>query len=110
MDLGILITGAVGMVTTIVSGFTSYIFTRKKYISEVDSNYIKNMEKSLEFYQKITESNEKKLEHILKENENMSNELVELKSTINSIVDKICMNTTCVTRYIDPNILNYINK
>lgn len=110
MDLGILITGAVGMMTTIVSGFTSYIFTRKKYISEVDSNYIKNMEKSLEFYQKITESNEKKLEHILKENENMSNELVELKSTINSIVDKICMNTTCPTRYIDPNILNYINK
>lgn len=110
MDLGILITGAVGMMTTIVSGFTSYIFTRKKYISEVDSNYIKNMEKSLEFYQKITESNEKKLEHILKENENMSNELVELKSTINSIVDKICMNTTCTTRYIDPNILNYINK
>ena len=110
MDLGILITGAVGMMTTIVSGFTSYIFTRKKYISEVDSNYIKNMEKSLEFYQKITESNEKKLEHILKENENMSNELVELKSTINSIVDKICMNTTCSTRYIDPNILNYINK
>lgn len=110
MDLGILITGAVGMMTTIVSGFTSYIFTRKKYISEVDSNYIKNMEKSLEFYQKITESNEKKLEHILKENENMSNELVELKSTINSIVDKICMNTACPTRYIDPNILNYINK
>ena len=110
MDLGILITGAVGMMTTIVSGFTSYIFTRKKYISEVDSNYIKNMEKSLEFYQKITESNEKKLEHILKENENMSNELVELKSIINSIVDKICMNTTCSTRYIDPNILNYINK
>ena len=110
MDLGILITGAVGMMTTIVSGFTSYIFTRKKYISEVDSNYIKNMEKSLEFYQKIAESNEKKLEHILKENENMSNELVELESTTNSIVDKICMNTTCATRYIDPNILNYINK
>ena len=56
MDLGILITGAVGMMTTIVSGFTSYIFTRKKYISEVDSNYIKNMEKSLEFYQKIISS------------------------------------------------------
>jgi len=39
----ILITGAVGLVSTIVSGWVSWIFARKKYNTEVDSNYIKNL-------------------------------------------------------------------
>ena len=47
IDLGILITGGIGLVTTIVSGWTSWFFARKKYDSEVDSNLINNMKESI---------------------------------------------------------------
>ena len=40
IDTGILITALIGMVTTFVSGWTSWFFTRKKYNSEVDQNLI----------------------------------------------------------------------
>ena len=37
IDLGILITGGIGLVTTIVSSWASWFFARKKYNSEVDN-------------------------------------------------------------------------
>lgn len=49
IDLGILITGGIGLITTIVSGWASWFFARKKYDSEVDSNLINNMKESLDF-------------------------------------------------------------
>ena len=53
IDLGILITGGIGVVTTIASGWASWFFARKKYNSEVDNQLIKNMNESLEFYKKL---------------------------------------------------------
>jgi len=47
---GIIITGILGFISTIVSGWTSWFFARKKYNTEVDSNLIANMQQSLEFY------------------------------------------------------------
>ena len=43
IDLGVIITGVIGLVTSITSGWLSYLFTRKKYNSEVDENVIHNM-------------------------------------------------------------------
>lgn len=43
IDLGILITGGIGLITTVVSSWTSWFFARKKYNSEVDKNLIENM-------------------------------------------------------------------
>ena len=48
IDLGILITGGVGLITSIVSSWTTWFFARKKYNSEVDLNLVEKMEKSLE--------------------------------------------------------------
>lgn len=39
----LLITGGIGLVSTIVSGWVSWVFARKKYNSEVDGNLIENM-------------------------------------------------------------------
>ena len=44
IDLGILITGGVGIITTVISGWTSWFFARRKYNSEVDNNLIENMQ------------------------------------------------------------------
>ena len=38
IDVGILITWWIGLLTTIVSSWASYFFARKKYNTEVDSN------------------------------------------------------------------------
>ena len=46
----ILITGAVGLVSTIVSGQVSWVFARKKYNSEVDNNLIQNIQDSQQIY------------------------------------------------------------
>ena len=40
MDLSIIITGVVGLITTIGSSWTTWFLTRKKYNSEVDSTNI----------------------------------------------------------------------
>ena len=37
IDVGILITGGIGIITTIASGWASWFFARKKYNSEVDN-------------------------------------------------------------------------
>ena len=60
IDVGILITGGIGLLTTIVSSWASYFFARKKYNTEVDSNEIENLKKSLEFYEEIVRDNNKK--------------------------------------------------
>ena len=71
IDLGILITGGIGLITTIVSGWTSWFFARKKYNSEVDSNLINNMKDSLEFYKKLSDDNRNRLEEVLKRNDEL---------------------------------------
>ena len=50
MGIEIIITGAVGLVTTVVGSWTSWVFARRKYNSEVDSNLIHNMQEALEYY------------------------------------------------------------
>ena len=68
IDLGILITGGVGIITTVISGWTSWFFARRKYNSEVDNNLIENMQQSLEFYKKLSDDNENRLDEVLKRN------------------------------------------
>lgn len=38
-----LVIALIGILSTIVSGWTSWFFARKKYNSEVDNNLIENM-------------------------------------------------------------------
>ena len=71
IDIGILITGGIGIVTTVASGFTSWFFTRKKYNSEVDNNVIQNMKESLDFYKQLSDDNKGRLEEILKRNDRL---------------------------------------
>ena len=58
----VLITGGAGLITTIVSGWVSWFFARRKYNIEVDSDEIENLKKSLEFYESIVKDNNKKLQ------------------------------------------------
>lgn len=98
IDVGILITGAVGLVTTIVSGWTSWFFARKKYNTEVDSNEIENLKKSLEFYENIVKDNNKKLAFYIDLAENNRVEVYRLKGVIHRLLNNSCLDNGCIKR------------
>lgn len=98
IDLGILITGGIGIITTIVSGGTSWFFARKKYNSEVDSNLINNMKESLDFYEKLSTDNRERLEEVLKRNTELEQEVGELRKQMFNLMSSICTDLTCQLR------------
>lgn len=95
IDLGILITGGIGLVTTIVSSWTSWFFARRKYDSEVDSNLINNMKETLGFYEQLSSDNKSRLEEVLKRNAELEEEVKELRKQVTAMISMICFDNTC---------------
>lgn len=109
IDLGILITGGVGIITTVISGWTSWFFARRKYNSEVDNNLIENMQQSLEFYKKLSDDNKNRLDEVLKRNEELEQEIRDLRKQMFSLVNSICTDLTCQLRKRNLNSFNEQN-
>lgn len=109
IDLGILITGGVGIITTVISGWTSWFFARRKYNSEVDNNLIKNMQQSLEFYKKLSDDNKNRLDEVLKRNAELEQEIRDLRKQMFSLMNSICTDLTCQLRKRNLNLLNEQN-
>lgn len=119
----ILITGGVGIISSIVSGWASWVFARKKYNSEVDGTLIENMQKSLEFYKNLSDDNEQRLdrvlednvalrqtvEELLRENKQLKREIDTLKDQVIKITTTICTDLSCQIRSKDYSTLNMIN-
>lgn len=94
----LLITGGIGLISTIVSGWVSWVFARKKYNSEVDHNLIENMENSLEFYKKLSDDNRTRLEEMAERNRVLEVEIQELRKQMLNLTMNICMDLTCANR------------
>lgn len=106
IDLGILITGGVGIITTVISGWTSWFFARRKYNSEVDNNLIENMQQSLEFYKKLSDDNKDRLDEVLKRNAELEQEIKDLRKQMFSLMNSICTDLTCQLRKRNLNLFN----
>lgn len=98
MDIDVLITGIIGLVTSIISAWASWFFARKKYDSEVDHNLIENMENSLEFYKKLSDDNRTRLEEMAERNKALEIEVQELRKQMLNLTMNICMDLTCANR------------
>lgn len=109
IDLGILITGGVGIITTVISGWTSWFFARRKYNSEVDNNLIENMQQSLEFYKKLSDDNKNRLDEVLKRNTELEQEIKDLRKQMFSLMNSICTDLTCQLRKRNLNLFNEQN-
>lgn len=109
IDLGILITGGVGIITTVISGWTSWFFARRKYNSEVDNSLIENMQQSLEFYKKLSDDNKNRLDEVLKRNAELEQEIKDLRKQIFSLMNSICTDLTCQLRKRNLNLFNEQN-
>lgn len=106
MDISILITGGVGLLTTIISSWTTWFFARRKYNSEVDSNLINNMKESLDFYEKLSTDNRERLEEVLKRNTELEQEVGELRKQLFNLMSSICTDLTCQLRKRNLNLFN----
>lgn len=109
MDIDVLITGGIGLVTSIISAWTSWFFARKKYNTEVDHNLIENMKDSLEFYKELSDDTKIRLEESIKRCNILEEELVLVNTEITSLRKQmldltlnICMDLTCKRRQRDP--------
>ena len=125
-NIDVLITGGIGICTTIIGSWTSWFFARKKYNSEVDHNVIENMKASLEFYTKLSDDNTHRLEALAKRNEELDKvnaeatkqnqilreEIHELRKQVLNLTLNICMDLTCADRVRDlkNKIINGKNK
>lgn len=101
-NIDIFATGLIGLFTTIVSGWTSWVFARKKYNSEVDSQVIANMKESLDFYKQLSDDNKERLDQVLQQNreilaqnaelieqnKKLQQEVEELKEQIKTLTEK----------------------
>lgn len=70
-----LLIGLGGLVTTVVSSFVSWGLAKRKYNVEVDHTVIENLEKSLEFYEKLSTHNQEKLTELVEENKHLRKEM-----------------------------------
>ena len=111
IDNGIVVTGFIGIISTIVGSWSSYFFTRKKYNSEVDLNLIDKMQKSLEFYMQLSEDNKHVLEETLNKvnkleerNDILEKENRELRNQMLAFMSQVCTDLSCSARK------NYIEK
>lgn len=103
MEIEVILTGIAGLITTIVSGWTSWFFARKKYNSEVDNQVITNMKESLEFYKALSDDNKVRLTEVLQQNKEILDqnarlldqntkleaEVKELKSKVEVLTSRI---------------------
>ena len=113
MGIEIIVTGAIGLVSTIVSSWVSWVFARRKYNSEVDSNLIHNMQEGLEYYKQLSDDNKTRIKEVLDENKQLFDEnkqlrkdLEELKSQMNKLATSICYDLSCQLRKREYSTLN----
>lgn len=100
-----IIIGGIGIVSTVVSGFTSWFFAKKKYYAEVDNTLITNMQQSLDFYKTLVEDNKQRLGEVLERNaslekrdEALEEEIRQLKNQMFTLMNQICLNLQCELR------------
>ena len=102
LDIQVIVTGVVGLITTITSGWVSWLFAKKKYNAEVDTNLIENMQKSLDFYMKLSDDNKVRLDEALKRNDTLEGEIKDLRKQMFELMNNICYDMTCELRSRQP--------
>ena len=78
-----------GILTTVISGFCGWFFTKKRYYSEVKSNDLDNLQKTLDFYQELSDDTSKRLTEILAKNSTLEDQIDHLKEENNELKDMV---------------------
>ena len=121
----IILTALCTTIGSTVTGLVTFLLTKKKYNIEVDNTYIQNMQKSLEFYEKLSDDNSKRLTAVLdrnqyleerylkveERNERLEAEIEKVKTQMITVMGQICLNLACDARIHNPKLFgNKPNK
>lgn len=98
IDVGVIITGAIGVLTTFFSSLGTWMFTKKKYNAEVDTTTIENIKASLEVYQTMVKDLGRKLDIYGKIIDKNKGDLIRLKNVVIKMMGKICTVESCKNR------------
>lgn len=86
-----------------------------KLKAETDSDNIQNMDKSLDFYEKLADATNKRLDDVLARQQIILNENTQLKKQVADVDAKmaqltsiICTKLTCKYREVDESVVNCI--
>ena len=74
---------------TVITGFTTWVFTKRRYNAEVDNNLINNMQESLEFYKTLADDNKRRLEEVLVENADLRKEVGDLREQVSRLTSAL---------------------
>lgn len=96
-----------GLLLSSITSLATWILARKKYNSEVDNTLIINMQQSLDFYKKLSDDTNKRLEEVLKRNSQLEMEVQDIKKQMFALMSSICLDMTCQMRKqnYNPNIM-----
>lgn len=83
-----LITTGIATGASLITSSATWLFARKKYVSEVNSNDIKNMQESLQFYINMVEDNKKRIDEYQDEIKELRGENGELRKQMISIMNE----------------------
>ena len=93
MSLEIIITGLVGLVSTVVGSIVTSIQTKKKYNTEVESQQLHNANEAFELYKKamaeLMDVKDKKIDCLQKEVDDLRNQVNTLQSQMLKIIKMI---------------------
>lgn len=101
MDLSVIITPIVAVVCSTLTGLVTWLFSRKKYNSEVDHNNIENMEGSLEFYEKLSASTNKILAEVLEKSEKLAQSNLSLLIEVQNLRVQVGILTEVIKNEVD---------
>ena len=119
MDVKIIL-AFVGLISSIITSLVTYLLTRRKYNTEVDSQKIKNMSDTFELYKKVQTETLKSQKELLeatitaqnrtiealkqkvddgqKENQDLRQQVSQLQMQMINILGNICLDATCKLR------------
>lgn len=93
-----IISTIVGLICTSLSSLVTFLFTRRKYNEEVNSQQLKNTDGAFELFKKMTDETmtlqNQKIEQLQKENEALRRQVNDLQMQVASLLGRISYDET----------------
>lgn len=89
MNSDIIITGVIGLITTIGGSWSSWVFARKKYNAEVDGTKIENLAKIIEVQNEQIKNLQERLNTSLERNKQLESELIDVRKQVSELMMKL---------------------
>lgn len=84
-----IITALIAVCSSGITGFLTWLLSRRKYNAEVDSSRIENLQKSLDFYIELSNDTKMRLSEILERNKLLDAQVVVLSRENNELKEQV---------------------